>query len=102
MLMASSSKILMLKDASCSHSLSKYMFMILQKKIWLEKEKKIQLSVTSIGIAVLPKYTNITPLIVSKKKKSVENGIFNILYININILPGWSVVRHNHLHCFWS
>lgn len=77
-------------------------WVIFQKKIWLEKEKKIQLSVTSIGIAVLPKYTNITPLIVSKKKKSVENGIFNILYININILPGWSVVRHNHLHYFWS
>lgn len=32
-----------------------------EKKIWLEKERKIQLSVTPIGTAVLPKYTNIMP-----------------------------------------
>lgn len=56
-------------------------WVIFQKKIWLEKEKKIQLSVTSIGIAVLPKYTNITPLIVSKKKK-----VLKMVYLTYYIL----------------
>ena len=58
-------------------------WVIFQKKIWLEKEKKIQLSVTSIGIAVLPKYTNITPLIVSKKKKKVLKMVYLTYYILI-------------------